>query len=591
MESYELIRDAWRRACSPPDRRPIYEWAEQHVRLPTSGFTVTGPYHSDYSRHFLAIFESLQSETVRTVTLMKPTRGGGSMIADLWLPWVICNDAGPFQFNMQTDKIAQEHAETRTQAILTACPPVASLFHEDRHKTRKQEFIFSNGMPLWIQGPALSRLQSKAIRYQVNDELWEWPEGRHAHAIARTADFAEIQSSKVYNCSQGGFEFDPLDQAWKAGDQQEWEIVCLKCDHRMIPEWSNFREDKSRWGIVWDKHKRGDDYDRAKILESVRFECEKCGHPHSDTPRTRKEWNRLGAYRPTNHTAPPSLKSFHWTSIIHRSWSVIVGKWLDAIEALKRGDLELLQQFFQKEMARSWSEQLAFETSPIHEEAYEVKSKWDAEQFRFLTCDKQAEGLYYFVVRAWAGNGESRRLDHGKLYGYTEIDEKAKAWGVPPNRVFIDSGYETKEVYFHCTIYGWNATKGDGNRDHYLGKLRDGKTVRRSYSTFRGDPERGSPKQKRRFCLGILFAERTLQTRLQRLVDNKGATWATTPTGTEEEETDYKRQIASTYRRRVPDKTTGRTTEKWVCPSGANHLRDCEILQVLGAILAGVIED
>jgi hypothetical protein len=48
--------------------------------------------------------------------------------------------------------------------------------------------------------------------------------------------------------------------------------------------------------------------------------------------------------------------------------------------------------------------------------------------------------------------------------------------------------------------------------------------------------------------------------------------------------------MASTVKKRVRNAVTGATSFKWVVPKGKdNHLRDCEKMQVVAALLAKVL--
>lgn len=118
------IADGWRDAWRGPDRRPIYEWAKEYIRLPAA-YTIQGNFNPDVSRHLLPIMDALQDDTIRRVTLMKPTRGAGTLVADIWVPWIVANDPGPIQWNMQTDPIAEDHAQglISTCACSTRIPP------------------------------------------------------------------------------------------------------------------------------------------------------------------------------------------------------------------------------------------------------------------------------------------------------------------------------------------------------------------------------------------------------------------------------------------------------------------------------------
>jgi hypothetical protein len=78
--------------------------------------------------------------------------------------------------------------------------------------------------------------------------------------------------------------------------------------------------------------------------------------------------------------------------------------------------------------------------------------------------------------------------------------------------------------------------------------------------------------------------------RLQALLD--GGHWQE-PRAHEDDpgEREYKRQMASEFKKKKENKFTGRFEWVWVCPSGNNHARDCAKMQVLAAILADMLPD
>src|SRR5687767_6392684 len=85
-----ILADNWSRVWKPRDRRPIYEWARENVFLP-SRLTRTGAFEVDRSRQFVAPFDALQNDRIREVNILAPVRDGKTLIADVWLPWLVVN--------------------------------------------------------------------------------------------------------------------------------------------------------------------------------------------------------------------------------------------------------------------------------------------------------------------------------------------------------------------------------------------------------------------------------------------------------------------------------------------------------------------
>jgi len=593
------LKSALQSAFSTPDRRPIYEWAGEHVTLPPV-LTRSGLFRVEDSRHLIFPFDALGDDHVRTVTVIAPVRGGKTLLVDIWLPWMIVNDPGPAMFNWAKDELADEHCKTRLNFVLENCPLVVPLFPSNRHLKSNSEIVFRNGMPLYVQGSALSNLQAKGIRYQANDEVWLWRPGRHKEAMARLGDFEELHNSKVLNVSQGGTEDDDADELWKQGTQHEWHIQCEKCGHWMDTRWTHHRADGSRWGLVWDVHKLESGlWDIPKVLPTIRFECEKCGHPHIDNPRNRREWNRVGKYISQNPAALRQHVSIHYSALITRLWVLLVEDYLGAINAYKKGNCTPLIQFFQKYPAEPKSERGLMENSRAFASAvYEISSAWKDEAGRFMTSDRQEEDTFWYLVCAWSKSPEVRRLAFGKAYSFAELEQIREKFKVAPNHHVIDSGYRPKGdngVYSACIRYGWIAAKGvaseGGEEVVFLHRKKSGKKVQRSYAEpVFGDPESGALGQGRRGATLIRFSRPTMGDRLQNLID-LGKWIGPAGLDTEPMEIEYRRQMASEYKKRKENKFTHVIKHVWVCPSGNNHARDCAAMQVLCATLCEFLPD
>lgn len=586
-------------AWATPDRRPIYEWASQFITLPPV-LTRTGLFRVEDSRQMIEPFDALHDDHRRTVTVIAPVRGNKTLFADIWCPWTIANDPGPFMFNWAKDELADEHCKTRLNFVLENCPPVAALFPDSRHLKSTSEIIFKNGMPLYVQGSALTNLQAKGIRYMVNDELWMWRPGRHREAMGRLGDFQELQNSKVLNISQGGTEDDDLDELWKTGSQSEWHIQCEKCAHWMDTRWTHQRADGTRWGLVWDLHKLESGlWDIPKVLPTIRFECEKCGHPHIDTHRNRSEWNRTGKYIAQNPAALRQHASFHYSALITRTWALLVEDYLTSINAYKKGVTSPLIQFFQKYAAEPKSERGLMDNSRSFASAvYEIDSAWPDEKGRFMTSDRQEEDVFWYLICAWSKAPEVRRLTFGKAYSFQELDQIRAKFKVQPNHHVIDSGYRPKGdngVYSACIRYGWTAAKGvaseGGEEVIFYHRKKSGKKVQHSYDELKfGDPESGAIGQGRRHARLIRFSRPTMGDRLQNIIDL--GKWIG-PAGLDDEplEIEFRRQMASEYKKRKENKFTHVVKHVWVCPSGNNHARDCAAMQVLCATLSDILPD
>lgn len=597
----DLIQTSLLSLFAKKDRRPIYEWATENLTQLPPVLTVRS-FSVEESRHFCAPLDALQCEETRQVVIRKPVRSGGTLIADVWHIWCRANDPGPAMSIFQSDKIAADHGEHRLLWMMRRCDVIKPLLSVDRFAIRKNEITFADGLPLYVIGPGINNLQTRGIRYLSISEAWIPAVGAMVEqAEGRLGDFKRVQLSKLLLDSQGGTEGDPVDARFMDGNAAEWNVECQSCGHHMPAKWSGQRADGTRWGLRWNEHKdkRGF-WDLAACLPTVRFECRACGHPHLDNPQTRARWNRSGRFIDGNPAAPLALRSYTWTGLIIDPWANLLQTFLGAMNAYKLGVIDPLVQFFQKYMGEPKSEGSVHETlSNVPVARYEVQTTWPDEKLRTLCVDVQ-ETEFWYVIRAWGLHGESRRLDCGRCYNWTELELLQKNRTIEDRHVFIDSGFRTKEVYRACCrhgawarmggIYvwcGWHPVKGEPQRafPHKWKK----ETIWRSYSEPTNvDAESGQATDAGpRHCQLIRFSDPTLQDRLEQLL-KKG--FLKSPEGHGEMDETYKRHIANEFKRLKKNKNTGRSEWQYVA-RGPNHMRDCEKISVLGATLSELLPD
>ena len=575
----DLIRDAWRSVFKQRDRRPVPEWAHENVWL-APPITRTGWFDVAGSRHFIEIFASLQNDHRREVNILKPVRGGGSLIGDVFCLWALVNDPGPYMEIFQTDRVADEHAESRIMPNFYACKPVRDLFPSSRHKLRDNQIRFAHGHNWYVSGPSIGNLQTKGVRYLRLEEVWMWDQGKEGEALGRVGDYLKMQTSKVLRISQAGpkdgVEMQTSDwfRAYHRGVIHEWEVQCLNCGKYFEPVFSGQREDGSFWGVTWDrKTTPAGDWDIGKCVPTVRFECPHCGKPMLDGARVKGEWNRTGRYRGENpkaevrnpkegrspkaeeETIPASpgeipqgkgvagadgkdgrdgrdgsgcgfqkRDSFHWEAVIDFPWDELVELWLEACNAEKRGDLKPKLQFWQKRRAIFKDEESLLKGGlHLTRSVYEVSSDWPEERGRALTVDRQEEDLYWWTVRAWSPE-RSRKLGFGKAYGTAELEKIRAEFKVTANNVFVDSGFLPKGdhgVYAACLKFGWIAVKGDKEHSFTHRLKKNGRLVQKSYAPLAwGDPGAGTAVGGRRYCPLIRFSKPQMNQKVQELIDN-----------------------------------------------------------------------
>jgi len=580
--------------CAEPDRSPTPQWAGQHMEL-SPPITEEGKFNPEKSRHFLEIFSALDDKRTREVNVLKPVRGGGSLIGDVWLVSSLGRWPCPFMCVYQTDADGKIHFFDRTQKNLKRCTFTASLLPS---RYEWSEIFLNSGHTLYTGGPGISNLQSKGVCNLWLDEPWLYPLGRMADAEARVGDFLKKERSKILRTSQGGTcENRTLDEcdwhrAWKMGEQSEWEVSCHSCGKYFDPVFSGTREDGTFWGVTWNHHRLpNQDWDVEKCAATVRFECPHCGNPSLDTQKTKADWNRTGRYRRTTE-ANLRRRGFRWESVIDYPWSELVILWLNACNAFSRGDLRPKLQFYQKRRAMFMDEETLLRGGiNLRKTVYEINSDWPEEKARFLSVDRQEEDLFWWSVRAWSAE-KSRRLGFGKCYGFAAVEEIRIKFKVDPNKTFMDSGFLPKGdhgVYAACLKYGWVAAKGAAESG-FTHTLKNKRRVLKSYAPMTyADPGSGTDNQGRRYCWLQRFSKSIMNSKVQELIDH--GHWEEPITGEDPEmEKEYSAQMSARVKKTEYSARTGESKVFWK-EAKNDHARDLANMQVMGAIVCGLLPD
>lgn len=603
------LSEAWAKAFAPYDRSTIWEWAKRHVKIPSS-VSRPGPFDPMVVPHIRKVFEFLADHETRELCFLAPVRSGKSLVADIWVPYLVANDPGPLLWAMQKDPVIKTHFETRPLQIIKNAEPSAKQMRLDSKRTDVSRLEFVNGMQLYLGGASIKNFQNKGCRYVILDEIWDYPE-RIQEALGRVHEFEEMGVSKVFLPSQGGVTGDGWDHFTSTGQWWEWHVPCQECKQYFPPLFTGRRKDRSYYGLEWPD---GKDYRNAhgdwiieKVTPHVVYSCRECGHKHKQTQRLRHEWLSQGRYEITRE-GDPRRKTLHYESIIVRGWDRILADYLEASNARRKGNDDQMRIFYQKSRALHYDPGKRSVRDMVMPKIGE--GEVTESQLTQFTLDRQAEGVHYGVVREWLndGSGKSRRVWCGKVFSEAEIEEIAKRFSFKrksknekgedveterPAVVGIDCSFEHPVVYDMCARNKWTALQGEDQREFIVKQKRGGKfvSIRRSYSEVQQvDPGMGRKGQGRGpTAMKIRWSNPTIKDRVEGMIKAGLLGVTEAPPWDDATEDDYQTQMAGQWKQKVTPKT-GRTRWDWR-DNGNDHYRDCENMQVVLATLFRLLPD
>ena len=182
MSVNEQLLNIWQEAWRPPDRQPVWQWAEEHIRsIPYS--PMPGRFRIANSRMIQEVMDAIVDPHVRLVSIVASVQSSKTTAPEVALCYIIANLPGPTLWLDQTDDDAKDQSESRLQKLFDECEPVKNLYPANPNKKRNTTIYFNNGMTLWVAGAHnLSNLQRRSIRWLIGDETWRWPQGHMAEA-------------------------------------------------------------------------------------------------------------------------------------------------------------------------------------------------------------------------------------------------------------------------------------------------------------------------------------------------------------------------------------------------------------------------
>lgn len=567
-----------RMAWNPPDHRPPWKWAEDNIIVDnTSPFP--GKWKSETSPWVKEVMEVIADNTISDVSCICSSQSSKTQTFMNALGWVIDQDPGPAMWVMAAQDEAKTFSNTRLMPTLEKCKVLEDYFPKDRHSKTMSEIHFKN-MPFILNGAnSQSKLQSKPIRWLFLDEVRNYPPGALEMVLKRTRAFWNARRLII---STPDMVDDAVHRAFLSGDQRHYHVMCPKCEWRSPLKW-----EQMKWETDAITHPNESDWNFDALSKTIRYECIKCSNPILDRADQRKLLANSGIWIPHNPSAPKSKASFTWNAILPPwvKWRDLVEEFIRAKEAVKVGAIEPLKAFVNESLGEPWEETILEDAPQVHHGDYSKGEPWTEEAQRFLTVDKQKDH-YWAIIRSWNKIGGSRLIWEGKIFTYEDIYDLQMKEGVTSRRVMIDSGYMATEVYEQCIKYGWTALKGE-DKQHFIHVLPSGKRIAKLYSVLqRGDPGIGTREQGKKYAQLFLFSTNGCKDWLSRLRRGIGPKWELPKDISKE----YIYQIDSETKKKRHHSRTGQEMWEWVrMGKRPNHLLDCEVMQIAGAIMSGII--
>ena len=587
------ILDSFRQAISPPSDLPPAEWGRC---VPIMNSERGKNFDPDQTRWLIKPMNHYADYVTRHMTCAFPTGAGKSTFFEVIGCWIVKQSPGSYLYSSISDDNAERWQETRYKFALKNCEETAALWpHLDRNLMRKGFYNWGFMFQLFT-GANLSSFQEVSITYGCGDEAAFWKHGmirewlgRHhsrenrKFVLVSQASFADAnratsQTEDGESEDSGNGETHEFHIEHDKGRLWEFGWKCQECGDN-----HPFRFEQMKWETI-----PGDDQASADTCRRV---CPSCHHEYPDDISTRRmlhdSLKEHDGFILTKEKGLRGYESFQGDAgmIWWIPWSDDVLQKIEADRQMARGDHTKLMQWEQKRRARPWDMSKSVTTTDIKTSDYNSMdytngSMIDGEQIRFATVDVGADH-YWLRIRSWAAGGDSRGLKASYIGTDDELIRTIEKYGIQPQCVFVDVGFDQERIASLCVKHGWRGVKGDGNRKAgWEWPITSGPRKGQRETRLYGPKFLAKSKEGFR-CEVWPVATTPLQYILQRLIEGKGAKW--------EVESD----VPPTFPKHLNSErlvakrnAQGHDVPTWT-RFGANHFRDTEVYQLAAALMAG----
>src|SRR5436190_23730638 len=146
-------------AVRPPDRRPPWEWCEEHVFVDETS-PMPGRWRSDSSPWVMELMDAFADNRISDIAVMCSAQSSKTQTILNCACWAIGEDPGPAMWVTANIDQMKEDIRDRISPTFRNCKPVGEKIISEG----KLDFEFA-GMPFYFRGAgSKAKLQSKPIR-------------------------------------------------------------------------------------------------------------------------------------------------------------------------------------------------------------------------------------------------------------------------------------------------------------------------------------------------------------------------------------------------------------------------------------------
>jgi hypothetical protein len=585
-----LLRETMRSTLARPPEMTVWEWLEENVTLSERESAEPGKFSTRRREYMQEPLECFRDKNVTDLVLCSGTQVGKTMTVMGGMGYRIVNDPLNALWVMPNRDLAKSFTTNRFFPFVENCKPLLDMkpLGRDRHLWTKLEQFFARSTLTWVGSNSPANLASRPAGILAMDEIdkFELKSDREAGALQnaeeRTKSFPYPLRIKTSTPTTKHGEI------WKEflmGDQRFFFVPCPFCGEFIRLEWKNVRW----WDQEEGESKSNGDWDMEKVRRNTFYQCPVCSGKIHDAQKTAMV--RKGEWRPTNPYGKSGRRSFHlnslYASLKETQWGNLAVKWLESKSSITRR-----QAFINSTLAEPWDMERAVDDSPIHLSSYRSEDLPE-DRIAIMTVDVQ-QNHFWVIIRAWGnpkmeGGQQSWLLYEGRVDTIEELEELQRLYAVDPKRVALDVANQTNRVCAMLVKNDWRGLWGS-DKEGWIHTLPSGNRVIREYSPvqFR-DPHLGTIESSERNtrAMFLYWSNDRIKDRLAVLRGAEPERWHVRS----DISSDYVHQLNSELKTTKVMPKSGKVVYYWKRVRTANHMFDCEAMQICMALAGGILAD
>ncbi len=276
------VRAAFR---APTGMRPS-EWAERHFVV-TEG-SRPGPWKNANAPYLAGIMDAWAEPYVRDVSFMAPPQVGKSKIGEILVGYIADRDPNLTQYIVPDETAAAELVDERLRPMFEESPRLSRLLTGSPKDLTAKRFQLKAMRLMLVWAGSVSRLASKAAKYQIRDEVDKYPAAPSKREAGTEALLDKRQRTfrwdrKLFRCSSPTTESGPIARAVSlASAVFHFHVRCPLCGHMQR---MHFTDPDGRPGVRWPEAIT--DPNRIEDGQAAWYACARCGGHWDDGRRDR----------------------------------------------------------------------------------------------------------------------------------------------------------------------------------------------------------------------------------------------------------------------------------------------------------------